>query len=356
MQAGNRILLYQKTRLRLLDFIAAHKLNYGDKLPPERSLVHLLNCSSITLRRALSELEHRGVLESRHGSGTYVRQQFLQEESCEHILALVVRRPDSIAEDDYPFLGLRRFLQTRGIRLNLMSIYGWSNDVYKAAAGALGVIVTGYLSDGIVKNLELLGLPVIIAGVTEKKYALPTVDVTPEDEAYRLTNIFISQGCKRIYAMSLLPGYLSFKGLKSGYEKAMTEAGLKPVIHTYTSDRTRYEDMDRFLSSVPVPDAAFGHLIAMTIHFQTWCQNHPDFPRIPIGVIESSWQMQVTPYASERMLWSYYPPLEVEAAKILLEHIYEGKELHDIHLKSDIFGVGVPPDKPIRVNANIANS
>lgn len=45
----------------------------GGKLPPEREMAFELNVSRITLRQAIASLRHLGIIESRHGSGNYVR-------------------------------------------------------------------------------------------------------------------------------------------------------------------------------------------------------------------------------------------------------------------------------------------
>lgn len=47
-------------------------LSPGDRLPSEAALSEMLGVSTITLREALSVLAHRGFIERRHGSGTYV--------------------------------------------------------------------------------------------------------------------------------------------------------------------------------------------------------------------------------------------------------------------------------------------
>jgi len=47
-------------------------LSAGDRLPSEAALSEMLGVSTITLREALSVLAHRGFIERRHGSGTYV--------------------------------------------------------------------------------------------------------------------------------------------------------------------------------------------------------------------------------------------------------------------------------------------
>lgn len=50
-------------------------LTAGDRLPAERKLAVDLGLARPTLRRALAELGGRGLLETRHGAGTYVTQE-----------------------------------------------------------------------------------------------------------------------------------------------------------------------------------------------------------------------------------------------------------------------------------------
>ena len=49
-------------------------LGHGDKLPAERELAEQFNVSRNSVREALRELDLLGLVESRHGEGTFVRQ------------------------------------------------------------------------------------------------------------------------------------------------------------------------------------------------------------------------------------------------------------------------------------------
>ncbi len=57
----------------LIRDIAAGRLANGERLPPEREMARLHGTSLRTLRKALTELEDKGLIERRQGSGNYVR-------------------------------------------------------------------------------------------------------------------------------------------------------------------------------------------------------------------------------------------------------------------------------------------
>ena len=84
----------------ILWYIRSHSLSGGDRLPSERTLSSELGVSRTALRSAISQLESSFVLESRQGSGTYVRARkptFVLEETCSFSEAAyrAGRRPSS---------------------------------------------------------------------------------------------------------------------------------------------------------------------------------------------------------------------------------------------------------------------
>lgn len=70
-----------KTRIDSTDQVVAHvreliargELRPGDRLPAERDLATLLKVSRPTIRAGLRALSAMGVIQSRHGSGTYIQ-------------------------------------------------------------------------------------------------------------------------------------------------------------------------------------------------------------------------------------------------------------------------------------------
>jgi GntR family transcriptional regulator len=71
--------LYLQLVERLAAAIAGGRLKEGEALPAERLLAQRLGVSRTTVRRALDELTLRGLVASRHGSGTFVASTRLEQ-------------------------------------------------------------------------------------------------------------------------------------------------------------------------------------------------------------------------------------------------------------------------------------
>ena len=68
----------------LMREIAAGRLVDGERLPPERDMARQHNTSVTTLRKALAELENKGLLERIQGSGNYIRARHGQVSAGEY--------------------------------------------------------------------------------------------------------------------------------------------------------------------------------------------------------------------------------------------------------------------------------
>jgi GntR family transcriptional repressor for pyruvate dehydrogenase complex len=68
----NREMLPDRIVERLVSLISERKLRPGNKLPSERDLATMMQVSRPTLREALRALNMMGIIEIRHGSGSYV--------------------------------------------------------------------------------------------------------------------------------------------------------------------------------------------------------------------------------------------------------------------------------------------
>lgn len=71
---ANNSLLYLQVESTLKEMIEGLVYSPGDQIPSERELSEQLGVSRMTVRRAIENLVHRGLLERRSTSGTYVRR------------------------------------------------------------------------------------------------------------------------------------------------------------------------------------------------------------------------------------------------------------------------------------------
>jgi GntR family transcriptional regulator len=67
--------LHQQTSEMLIREMAAGRIIDGEKLPPEREMAAGLGIAVGTLRKALADLEQKGLLERVQGSGNYIRSR-----------------------------------------------------------------------------------------------------------------------------------------------------------------------------------------------------------------------------------------------------------------------------------------
>ena len=73
MSEATSLPIYIQISEMLMREIIAGRLLDGERLLPERNLAKSLNISVGTLRKALKDLEQKGALFRKHGSGNYVK-------------------------------------------------------------------------------------------------------------------------------------------------------------------------------------------------------------------------------------------------------------------------------------------
>ncbi|MFT7462711.1 MAG: GntR family transcriptional regulator [Pseudohongiellaceae bacterium] len=71
---GDGVPIYRQIMGQVKDAVAGGHLSPGDRLPSQRELAQRLVVAPLTVKKAYDLLEQEGVLESRHGSGTFVSQ------------------------------------------------------------------------------------------------------------------------------------------------------------------------------------------------------------------------------------------------------------------------------------------
>ena len=80
MSEATSLPIYIQISEMLMREIIAGRLLDGERLLPERTLAKSLSISVGTLRKALKDLEQKGALFRKHGSGNYVKFRFLENQ------------------------------------------------------------------------------------------------------------------------------------------------------------------------------------------------------------------------------------------------------------------------------------
>ncbi len=89
--------LYSRIQEYLADLILSGKLKPESKIQSEREFSEDLGVSRMTVRKALTELVNEGLLERKHGSGTYVAKPKITYESVEMLDYLQAMQQRNIA-------------------------------------------------------------------------------------------------------------------------------------------------------------------------------------------------------------------------------------------------------------------
>lgn len=86
--------LYEQVIERLRAYVADQGLRTGDKLPAERELAQRLGVSRASVKQAIVVLEVQGLVEARHGGGTYLVRDTWKTEPVDQLVRRRQRLPD----------------------------------------------------------------------------------------------------------------------------------------------------------------------------------------------------------------------------------------------------------------------
>ncbi|MFK4542751.1 GntR family transcriptional repressor for pyruvate dehydrogenase complex [Streptomyces tendae] len=86
--------LYEQVLERLRQYVTDGGLRAGDRLPPERDLAQRLGVSRASVKQAIVVLEVQGLVEARHGGGTYLVRDSLDVEPVDAMVERRRRLPD----------------------------------------------------------------------------------------------------------------------------------------------------------------------------------------------------------------------------------------------------------------------
>lgn len=132
--------LYEQVVDRLREYVHDEHLHAGDRLPPERDLADRLGVSRTSVRQAIVALEVQGLVEVRHGGGTYLLRDRLDAERLETMIDRRRRLPDVLDARDALETKLAFLAATRRTEPDLKEIDAALTAMAKAIErGELGV-------------------------------------------------------------------------------------------------------------------------------------------------------------------------------------------------------------------------
>ena len=109
-QAVKQMKTYAEIVEQIRTLIEQGELKPGERLPSERTLSAALNIGRQSLREALSVLEATGILEVRHGIGTFVKQ-------APNEIALGLPREEDCLDNPFELLEARTVIETKIVSL-----------------------------------------------------------------------------------------------------------------------------------------------------------------------------------------------------------------------------------------------
>ncbi len=104
--------VYEEVINQIKDMIYEGNLKRGDKLPSERELKTNLNVSRASIREAFSALEMIGLIESRPGEGTFIKNE--PDKNLLEPLSLILLLEEDVEQE---LLELRRVLEIDCVKL-----------------------------------------------------------------------------------------------------------------------------------------------------------------------------------------------------------------------------------------------
>ena len=236
---------YQQVFKAIEEGILSGRYSPGEKLPSETAFLQEFETSRITIVRALRELQHKGLVQRRAGSGTYVADGTATKANL-LFGSLVPNLGD--AEIFGPICqSIAEYLQTRKHALL------WGNIApgpqaketqtlelchQYIAQGVAGVFFAPLdltsqndrTNQAVVSVLEKAGIPILLLDRSFLPYpersSHDLVSIDHRCAGYLVTEHFLKLGCRRIAFVAYRNAAQSTKSRVAGYQEALLRAGV----------------------------------------------------------------------------------------------------------------------------------
>lgn len=159
--------MYQKLIDYLEAAIAAGHLKPGGRLPPLRELCRQFSLSMGTVQRAIAQLEERGLVEGKRGSGVYVRSSAVKAKRSElaRVAVIIESARTEVSYCAHALRGVQEVADKAGMTLTIHFVHGptFLNKVEAACADCDFLLMLGCFDDRILtlpKTLPAVGLEI----------------------------------------------------------------------------------------------------------------------------------------------------------------------------------------------------
>ena len=231
---------YRQIRDLLVEHLRQESYQCGDQLPTEHALTAQLDVSRTTVRQALRLLETEGLIEKRHGSGTFFLGEPDRSSERGTDRGLIGIANFITIEYIYPSIiqGIEDVLSENGYSLVLASGSRGVKQEYDAVRrivdqGIKGLIIEPqnnlWVRDDhpILQLIESLDIPVVTTHWGNFSKRISTVTIDDIQAGYQATRYLIEKGHRRIAYIYKSDSQSGFDRL-SGYRKALSEAEIAP--------------------------------------------------------------------------------------------------------------------------------
>ena len=131
----------------IFDFIKQNHLVDGDKLPTERELSEMLQVSRTTTQKVFRDLELKGVVYKRQGSGVFLGDKGRQNGKVDFISYIKVDKGESenISQFFQIIQGAEEYLTEQGCYLTVHTVSNQNDNIYDKVCELIGNKVKGVI-------------------------------------------------------------------------------------------------------------------------------------------------------------------------------------------------------------------
>ena len=227
--------------LEVYDYVLSliEKGKDGDPLPSQNDLRSLFDVCHITVRKALDEMEHRGLIFRKKGKGTFIRKKSPVKRRLNFLIVIPPKKDLSSAYLNSILSGIvsssrnsRSSIQIFHFQKELQELLKKINE--NRIDGIIGISLSNeYLR--INEELRERGYPVMLINQLAKNHQVNYVCTDGEKGAKEITSYLLNKGHRKIGFVGLIKGveftFQRYNGFCKAYKKMGYEISAEMVVN-----------------------------------------------------------------------------------------------------------------------------